>query len=180
MSLVGYRWWYAGSRDGSGWRLRSIYRSVWWEGPHLVASSPPRTVRMDDAIPPHGCDRGNVCSCGIYAYKSETLALGHPPADVSSLDEPFYLVWGAVGLWGKVVEHHRGYRSEHAVIRRLVVPARLVIHWWGMGQFTWCVAVDDGAEREVTEYVPACEMAESLARRYGVDVEVGAEIEMGL
>jgi hypothetical protein len=178
MSLVGYRWWYAGLREGAGWLLRSIYRSVWWEGRHLVASSPPQTVRMDDASPPHGCDRGNVCSCGIYAYKSERLALGHPPGEVSSPDEPFYLVWGAVGLWGKVVEHQRGYRSDHAVIRRLVMPARFLIHWWGMDHFTCCLGVDDEAERQVTKYAPEPGMAEGLARRYGVDVEIGEEIEV--
>lgn len=52
-----------------------------------------------------GCT-GNACTCGIYSWmKREKLKVnesGHSAID------------GEVWLWGKVIEHEFGYRSEYA------------------------------------------------------------------
>ena len=74
-----------------------------------------------------GADRR--CRCGIYAFRSEQRALGEapPPSHWHSLWGD-YTVLGEVALWGKVVEHEHGYRAEHAMVQRLLVPTRLVIH----------------------------------------------------
>src|SRR2546422_1690728 len=60
MSLIGYRWWYAGVRPAEGWRLRSAFRGVWWDGPHLTAAPPPRGGRWS----------------GIHAFRASQLAGG--------------------------------------------------------------------------------------------------------
>jgi hypothetical protein len=46
------------------------------------------------------------CTCGIYAYKA--------PFDCS-----LFCVWGEVKLWGRVIEHAKGYRAEFAYPGRL-------------------------------------------------------------
>ena len=83
---------------------------------------------------------------------------------------------GEVALWGKVVEHEDGYRAEHAMVRRLVVPARLVIRVPVQAPpgFLCCLAVEDYViDVDTTEHTPEPGMAEALARVYGVDVALG-------
>ena len=85
---------------------------------------------------------------------------------------------GEVALWGKVVEHEDGYRAEHAMVRRLVVPARLVIRVAVPPPgFLCCMAVyDDVIDVDTTEHTPEPGMAEALARVYGVDVALGPRV----
>ena len=180
MSLVGYRWWYAGCRPHAGWRLRSLFiprsRPLWWAGPHLTATVPPHLE-----CPPR-CPgaSGSDCRCGIHAFRTERLAWHQPPPA-----PPWHAVWGdwtvlgEVALWGKVVEHEDGYRAEHAMVRRLVVPTRLVIRvpvHLPPG-FLCCMAVDDDViDVGHTEHTPDRGMAEALARVYGVDVALGPPV----
>lgn len=177
MSLTGYRWWYAGCRPHAGWRLRSLFippsRPLWWPGPHLAATLPPHVQ-----CPP-GCPRGSAreCRCGIHAFRTEQLAWHQPPPA-----PPWHSLWGdwavlgEITLWGKVVEHEDGYRAEHAMVQRLVVPARLVIRTLSRlpPEFVCCLLVDDAVlDVDITEHTPESGMAEALARVYGVDVALG-------
>ena len=83
-----------------------------------------------------------------------------------------------VVLWGKVVEHEDGYRAEHAMVRHLVVPARLVMRASRVDltqASRCCLQVDpEVIEVETTEHTPEPGMVEALARVYGVDVALGA------
>ena len=169
MSLLGYRWWYAGCRPNAGWRLRSLFiprsRPLWWAGPHLTATVPPHLE-----CPPR-CPgaSGSDCRCGIHAFRTERLAWHQPPPA-----PPWHALWGdwavlgEVALWGKVVEHEDGYRAEHAMVRRLIVPARLVIRasLLDLTQASLCcLQVDDEViDVETTEHAPEPGMAEVLAR----------------
>src|SRR5437899_6819693 len=88
-----------------------------------------------------------------------------------------WAVLGEVAIWGKVVEHEDGYRAEHAMVRRLIVPARLVIRVARVDltqASLGCLQVDDEViDVETTEHAPEPGMAEVLARVYGVDVAMG-------
>ena len=80
---------------------------------------------------------------------------------------------GEVALWGKVVEHEHGYRAEHAMVQRLLVPTRLVIRV-SVATFHCFGQLGDDEEvisPETMEQAPATGMAEGLAWRYGVEVE---------
>lgn len=57
--------------------------------------------------PPCPISPGNDCSCGIYAVKSFRLVFDYV------VEHPWY-VFGKVALWGKVIEHEKGYRAEFA------------------------------------------------------------------
>jgi len=174
MSLAGYRWWHAGVRPGEGWRLRSLWwhppRPHWWDGPHLAAPRPPCVQ-----CPPATCSGADRrCRCGIYAFRSEQRAWGEAPAPSQwhSLWGD-YTVLGEVALWGKVVEHEHGYRAEHAMVQRLLVPTRLVIHVSVATFHCFGQLGDDeeGISLETMEHTAAPGMAEGLARRYDVEVE---------
>lgn len=53
------------------------------------------------------------CSCGFYAYKEKAHALEHSQGTLLAL----------VKLWGRVVEHQRGYRSSRIKIAALHVAS---------------------------------------------------------
>jgi hypothetical protein len=63
---------------------------------------------------PHGCERAPTwsCTCGIYATTDRPTA-------------GFGDMVGVVELTGRVIEHDRGYRAEHARIRTLYAPPPL-------------------------------------------------------
>ena len=54
-----------------------------------------RRLGDDDHEPPHW-----ECSCGLYAAKKPTDAIGN--------------IIGTVAMWGRYVEHERGWRAEYA------------------------------------------------------------------
>ncbi len=174
MSLTGYRWWYAGRRPAAGWRLRSLFQPLWWAGPHLTAIVPPHVQCRP------GCPSASQreCRCGIHAFRTEGLGWDQPPPA-----PPWHSLWGdwavlgEVALWGKVVEHEDGYRAEQAMVRRLVVPVRLVIRTSRVGLspgFLCCLRGDDEMiDVHATEHAPEPGMAEALARLYGVHVTLG-------
>ena len=58
------------------------------------------------------------CTCGIYASKS-----------LEHLRRPGYqrsLIYGQVLLWGTMVEHQRGWRSQYAYPQSLLLPAQVL------------------------------------------------------
>ena len=170
MSLTAYRWWIARQRRYAGWQLRSLVMRQWWEGPHLRAPVAPREWRCRADGGPHSCTWGHPqCRCGIYALKSERLTLNWVPW--SQTPREGCLVWGAVALWGRVVEHEKGYRAEHAMIRRLVVPRRI----WIRSCRAPCA---NGLPLVDVDRLPQPSLVEALGRQYGVDVDLGDEIEV--
>ena len=101
---------WAGSAMGDGTvELRSLTdaarRTHWPVGEALQA----RCMRGRHPAP------SAECSCGIYAHRSRGAALAHARATPGS-------IVGEVELWGRVIEHEHGYRSEYAQIRALWVP----------------------------------------------------------
>ena len=101
---------WAGSAMGDGTvELRSLTdaarRTHWPVGEALHA----RCMRGRHPAP------SAECSCGIYAHRSRGAALAHARATPGS-------IVGEVELWGRVIEHEHGYRSEYARIRTLWVP----------------------------------------------------------
>ena len=190
MSIIGCRWWYAAHRPGTGWRLRSVFHDKWWDGPHLTAAAAPR--------------REN--SSGIHAFNARRLAAAAAGTFGGFPRNGLYPVLGEVALWGKVVEHELGFRSEHALVRRLWVPERITVKVrhptrtsmedvGGLGclahgdlrfqrsseRLGWCLAEKDksfgGSDPEQAYRVPGPGMVAALARIYGVDVEYAPGVE---
>jgi len=85
-------------------------------------------------------------SCGIHAFKERHDAAAFPAMwearRFSPSELPRQCIVGQVSLWGRVIEHERGYRGEIA--------------------YPYALLLSD-AQRH---------LAASLARRYGVDVLV--------
>ena len=81
---------------------------------------------------------------------------------------PEYPVWGEVLLWGKVIEHQLGYRAEHAMVSRLVVPDCLWVA--GLGRRRW--------RRNYRGVIPQDSDVEELGRRYGADIQIGDSIQI--
>lgn len=93
--LIGWRWWRLG-QDA----LISLNDGVpWTPGDEAIARC--RVSWWHDGPLPR-------CSCGLYACQSRPR--GFPPPGQ---------VYGTVSLWGRVIEHERGYRSARAYPREL-------------------------------------------------------------
>ena len=187
MSLIGYRWWYAGVRPAEGWRLRSAFRDVWWDGPHLTAAPPPRGEN----------------SSGIHAFRTSQLAVAAAKTFDGFPRDGSYPVLGEVGLWGRVVEHEHGFRAEHALVRRLQVPEHILAsarspqssdEVCGFAlldgelmspplpsrRLGCCLVQDEDkgvGRRDHVNRIPDPRMAPALARLYGVDAELGPAME---
>jgi hypothetical protein len=97
-----------------GWRAWELRRGL--DGLTLISPLVemhwPAGRRLSAACRRHGGHRApdEDCSCGIYAVPAPE-ALGAVRTGVS--------VVGSVALWGRVVEHVRGYRGEFAYPQRL-------------------------------------------------------------
>jgi hypothetical protein len=99
--VEGWRTW-ALDRDDDGLRLVSpLVDATWPSGRAFVAACRRHAAHAAPA---------EECSCGIYAVSS-AADLGSVCAGVS--------VVGSVALWGRVVEHDRGYRGALAYPQRL-------------------------------------------------------------
>jgi hypothetical protein len=105
-------------------------RGAWPARKELVAACHPyRGARLQ--VPVHGSAPVFGCSCGIYASDSlRSLALSagaFPPVPVV----------GTAAMWGRVIEHDRGYRAEFAYPDRLrLVCARCAQEGRGTGVAT--------------------------------------------
>lgn len=141
--LVGWRCWFVLPHElllrpiykrGLAWKPRQAFEAVCPEKIHEV---------------PH--DDVDKCRCGIWTVREpklldETGWTTAPPKGVGGR-LPGILIVGEIALWGKVVEHERGWRASMAYPRHLYA-------------FT-----DDPM------------IAQTLRERYGVPVEWGADAE---
>lgn len=127
--IVAYRVW---GVDRTTTRLRARYRTEdAWE-PKQPKRATCRYMDIgvvDDGAPPHhttaDCvaamqayygegklEHGWVASCGLYGYKTPLMAW-HALGTSDEWDES-RIVFGEVRLWGRVLEHERGFRAEYA------------------------------------------------------------------
>lgn len=164
--VTGWRVWSL-LEDESEVRLRSITRpDVWPVGDAFHASCP--TSNHGGGVP------NGSCSCGIYAAGSiEDLAR----SGVLSMDAS---VVGTIAMWGTVVQHANGARSELAYPSRLrlacepcmgegrgVVEPTVVTR--GDGD-AWSARCSRHAKGEVGETRPAAEVQAALLSSYSVDL----------
>jgi hypothetical protein len=155
-----------------GWRVWRLIRED--EGVRLQALAHPDTLTPREAGAAR-CSRGarhdapaEWCTCGYYAASSiEDLRA----ADVFSRG---VAVVGAIAMWGKVVEHARGARSEYAYPARLRLVCALCIQ---QGRLAAPLTVMGDAQltpvcrRHVTPrgQPSAAEIQAELLATYGVD-----------
>ncbi len=102
--IIGWRAWRLDPREG-GYLLRSLTQ----DGRPWPAREPLRAACLRGEA--HGPAPALPCRCGIYAWR-----------DPGSLEVGRWArgsVLGTVALWGRVVEHDRGYRAELAYPQRL-------------------------------------------------------------
>jgi hypothetical protein len=58
------------------------------------------------------CCKGEYCTCGLYAWKHR-ISLIENQSVANSL-------FGEVWLWGKIIEHEKGYRAEYSYPKSFV------------------------------------------------------------
>jgi hypothetical protein len=97
------------------------------------------------------------CTCGIHAIKD--------PARLARSGRSAAVV-GRVAMWGRVIEHTKGYRAEFAYPSRL----RLVCSWclW----YGRLPAVPDAVFERAGELRPACEAHRKRPAAVGTPLEV--------
>lgn len=127
--IVAYRVW---GVDRKTTRLRARFRTedVWEpKRPKRATCRYMDIGIVDDGVPPHrttaDCvvamqkyygqgksENGWVASCGLYGYKTPLMAW-RALGTSDDWDES-RIVFGEVKLWGRVLEHERGFRAEYA------------------------------------------------------------------
>jgi len=103
--IIGYRVW---RWDTTG--LKSVCGEPWPPGQPLAAGCRVFVGRAENAHDTHDAPQ-EKCTCGIYAAKT----FHH----LCSAGYDKYGVHGEVFLWGKVVEHERGWRAQLAYPKNL-------------------------------------------------------------
>lgn len=113
-AVTGWRRW---SVEMFGCELRSNNGVPWKPYEKLVAECK-RSPSVADPVDISGC-KGVHCTCGIYAYKTpEDAKFGeNAPADLASGSVH---CWGEVYLWGRVIEHAKGWRAQFAYPKSFV------------------------------------------------------------
>jgi len=137
--LIGWRCWHVLPHEGL---LRPIYKRglVWKPRQTLEALCP-----EDPHEPPD-----EHCRCGVWTVCHPMLLdeigwTNAPPPGTAKL--PGVIVVGEVSLWGKIIQHERGWRASCAYPRHLYA------------------------------FTEDAMLAETLRERYGVPVEWGADTE---
>jgi hypothetical protein len=139
-------WTLSGSRDGSRLRLTPIAgdRRPWPAGrPASAMCSRHRAHAV-----PH-----LACTCGLYAVND--------PDELRKSRDPAVL--GTVALWGRVVEHERGFRAQLGYPQRLRLLCYLCFSLWGTHAPSECTVV---VRHRGGRMVPLCEPHLELSRRY--------------
>lgn len=114
--------------------------AIWQPGQNTAwCTGQGRTCREREALGDDAkCNQTNLprtrCSCGFYAYK-EVSWLRHMNTGQSCIHThhpiwlpngaqhmPLCYILGEVWMWGRVVEHERGYRSQYAAVKELYLP----------------------------------------------------------
>lgn len=126
-AIIGWRRW---TVEMFGNVLRSNNGVKWGVGEKLVAECKRDTLMWRFSTPDSHC-QGIHCTCGIYAYKSQSLIETGENAPAGLLH-----VYGEVYLWGRVVEHAKGYRGQYAYPKAFVDTggiARQLAKEYGVG-----------------------------------------------
>jgi hypothetical protein len=137
-----------------GWRARALAPSllpVFARGRPWPAREPARAVcarRRGHVVPEVGC------FCGLHATNDEgRLRRTRSPA-----------VLGTVAMWGRIVEHQRGYRAEIAYPQRLRLTCFLCFIERGLEADPPALVARLARGR----LIPLCERHLAMARRYGL------------
>jgi hypothetical protein len=164
--VEGWRSWEL-ERDDEGLRLVSPLVEVGWPAGEALEATCRRHAAHDAPDPD--------CTCGIYAVTSPD-ALGTVRGGVS--------VVGSIALWGRVVEHEKGYRGELAYPQRLRLVCTVCLERDGTFRppvgvvsngerlralcafHAWAVTSFDGG----VQVTPAAVVEGELLSRYQVDV----------
>jgi hypothetical protein len=144
--IVAWRAWsLSGWRNGSHLLLRPVARRGPWK-PLEPATAGCRHNPLHD---PPALD----CHCGLHASPTlDILRRTRCPA-----------VLGRVALWGRIVEHERGYRGQFAYPQRLALICQYCFWQWGpRGPAPDVVGWYSGGH-----LVPLCETHLAVARRIG-------------
>lgn len=152
-----WRGWRVTNDDDGERVLRSKVKDTIWPTPRLEADGPPSARKHKEYK--------HIADCWSYEHYEHHGIYALKPLECARLFN-YTPVVGELDLFGKIVEHSRGYRAEKAVIRKLyLVPGRVESH----GPFTlWSATAKDGSIEEG--------LAEWLAERY--DCEVDTELGM--
>ncbi len=120
--FVAYRAWecrFEHDKEGNIY-LRSTGVAGTWRQAEVIARCD-RCVEM----PPNP-----TCGCGIYAMKEPKLIKPNIKDDWvwrDWNDKSTLYIFGALHLWGKIIEGELGYKAQYAKIRELYVPTRSII-----------------------------------------------------
>jgi len=154
--IIGWRRW---SVEMFGNELRSNNGVRWTPYEKLTAECKKLPSFFDPTI---GC-KGVHCTCGIYAYKTpEEAKFGkNAPRNLGTGSTD---CWGEVYLWGRVIEHEKGWRAQYAYPKSFVDSgiARQLATVYGCKviQDTWepraknckCLCLDDLGQ--MTQFMP--------------------------
>lgn len=149
--VEGWRAWaLAGSRDLAEIRLLPIGRS----GRPWPAREPASATcgrRGHARVPDPGC------TCGLHATNTlDALRHARDPA-----------VIGRVALWGRVIEHERGFRGELGYPQRLGLICQLCFWQWSAAASRPCGSV---IRHRNGRLLPLCFEHVDLCRRYGYPI----------
>jgi hypothetical protein len=139
-------WTLSGSRDGSRVRLTPIAGDgrPWPAGRPASATCTRHRTHVVPSL---------ACTCGLYAVNDpDQLRRSRDPA-----------VLGTVALWGRVVEHERGFRARFGYPQRLRLLCYLCFSLWGNHAPSECAFV---VRHRGGRMVPLCEPHLELSRRY--------------
>lgn len=101
--------------ENTGIRAGSIIAHRAWLSDPAAAVPVLRSLAVVMDWPATGIMTGDVAQYGVFSFKDKALLL----AEYGQLTWPWGLttVFGTVALWGQIVEHDHGYRSEFAKIK---------------------------------------------------------------
>lgn len=180
-AITGWRTWNLSETPPAGPLLHPVGPGVdtWWPGRALRARCGATPI-LSLFRPPHDAPDPR-CTCGIYAARS-LQALDRPrPA------WPPPPVVGTVSLWGRVIEHERGWRAAFAYPARLLLVCAMcawfepgpgtpsTVHEFGGRLYALChvhrggIQVPDGRRSMPTDLDPR-ELQGRLLEAYSVEV----------
>jgi len=145
--VIAWRSWaLTGWRDGSHLMLRPVARRAAAWRPGEVAEASCRTIPFHDAP-------NTDCRCGLHA--SPTLdVLRHTKCPA---------VLGRVALWGRVIEHERGFRARFGYPQRLRLICQFCFWQWGARS----------PNPEVVGWYPGSHMVPFCPAHLGVAIRIG-------
>jgi hypothetical protein len=82
----------------------------------MVGGAPWPAYKRMEANCPNGACTGVNCGCGIYAFKQ----LKSARADYTETSRYPNRVFGSVWLWGRMLEHSKGYRAQFAYPKNFI------------------------------------------------------------